>query len=182
MIGSFHAKWWEARITRQKEIDASIDAKADFEYLYDKPYPDKSRIRVAGPFTVESLSPHRVIAVDQDDELVDVLDAGDGKRAAPERSEDKADFAQVMIDQLKTSGVQQAHKEDRIDFTSITGWPGHFLCAEGRFMEGEQEAGSGEAATGKGKERRAGILIGPEFGTVARPGRPCPSPPVLRSQ
>ena len=151
-----HANWWEARIERQKEIDASIAAKADFEYLYDKPYPDPSRIRVAGPFTVESLSPHRVLAVDQDDELVDVLDAVDGKRAAPERSEDEADFAQVMLDQLKTSGVQQAHKEDRIAFTSVTGWPGHFLCAEGRYMEGETE-------------RRAGIFIGPEFGTVARP-------------
>ena len=53
-----HAEWWQARIARQKEIDASIAAKAEFEYLYDKPYPDNSRIRVAGPFTVESLSPH----------------------------------------------------------------------------------------------------------------------------
>ena len=59
---SLHADWWEARIARQKEIDASIAAKAEFEYLYDKPYEDNSRIRVAGPFTVESLSPHRVLA------------------------------------------------------------------------------------------------------------------------
>ena len=50
-----HTKWWEARIARQKEIDASIAAKAEFEYLYDKPYVDNYRIRVAGPFTVESL-------------------------------------------------------------------------------------------------------------------------------
>jgi len=56
-----HAEWWQARIARQKEIDASIAAKAEFEYLYDKPYPDPSRIRVAGPFTVESLSPHRFV-------------------------------------------------------------------------------------------------------------------------
>ena len=151
-----HAQRWEARIARQKEVDASIAAKAEFEFLYDKPYPDPARIRVAGPFTVESLSPHRVLAVDQDDELVDVLGAAEGRRAAPERSADEADFAQVMLDQLKTSGVQQAHKEDRIAFTSVTGWPGHFLCAEGRYMEGETE-------------RRAGIFIGPEFGTVARP-------------
>jgi adenine-specific DNA-methyltransferase len=52
-------RFWEARIARQKEIDASIAAKADFEYLYDKPYEDKKKVRVAGPFTVESLSPHR---------------------------------------------------------------------------------------------------------------------------
>jgi len=60
-----HANWWQARIARQKEIDASIAAKADQEFLYDKPYEDKSIVRVAGPFTVESLSPHRVLAVDE---------------------------------------------------------------------------------------------------------------------
>ncbi len=78
-----HAKWWEARIARQKEIDTSIAAKADFEYLYDKPHTDKSKIRVAGPFTVESLSPHHTLVVDQDDNLVDALEAAEGKRDAP---------------------------------------------------------------------------------------------------
>ena len=66
-----HADWWQARIARQKEIDASIAAKAEFEYLYDKPYEDKKKVRVAGPFTVESLSPHRVLGVDENDELID---------------------------------------------------------------------------------------------------------------
>jgi len=60
-----HADWWQARIARQKEIDASIAAKAEFEYLYDKPYQDNRKVRVAGPFTVESLSPHRVLGVDE---------------------------------------------------------------------------------------------------------------------
>jgi adenine-specific DNA-methyltransferase len=64
-----HAEWWQGRIARQKEIDASIAAKAQFEYLYDKPYEDKRKVRVAGPFTVESLSPHRVLGVDENDEL-----------------------------------------------------------------------------------------------------------------
>ena len=66
-----HQDWWQLRIARQTEIDASIAAKADFEYLYDKPYQDKKRVRVAGPFTVESLSPHRVLGVDENDELID---------------------------------------------------------------------------------------------------------------
>lgn len=66
-----HAAWWEARIARQQAIDASIAAQAEFEYLYDRPYPDGKRVRVAGPFTVESLSPHRVLGVDEDDELID---------------------------------------------------------------------------------------------------------------
>ena len=52
-----HGRWWEQRIARQQEIDASIAAKADYEYLYDKPYEDNRKVRVAGPFTVESLSP-----------------------------------------------------------------------------------------------------------------------------
>lgn len=151
-----HAEWWEARIARQKEIDASIAAKAEFEYLYDKPYTDNSRVRVAGPFTVESLSPHRTLAVDWNDELIDVLEASEGKRAAPDRDEAILDFAQMILENLKAAGVQQAHKEDRITFTSLTGWPGNFICAEGKFMEGD-------------KEKRAGIFIGPEFGTVSRP-------------
>jgi Adenine specific DNA methylase Mod len=148
--------FWEARIARQKEIDASIAAKAEFEYLYDKPYVDNSKVRVAGPFTVESLSPHRTLAVDWNDELIDVLKAAEGNRAAPDRDEATTEFAQMILENLKVAGVQQAHKEDRITFTSLTGWPGSYICAEGKFMEGD-------------KERRAGIFIGPEFGTVSRP-------------
>ncbi len=151
-----HAAWWEARIARQKDIDASIAAKAEFEYLYDKPYPDNSRVRVAGPFTVESLSPHRSLAVDWNDELVDLLEAAEGRRVAADRDESVTDFAQMILENLKAAGVQQAHKEDRITFTSLAGWPGRFICAEGTFMEGE-------------KQKRAGIFIGPEFGTVSRP-------------
>jgi adenine-specific DNA-methyltransferase len=151
-----HSQWWEARIARQKEIDASIAAKAEFEFLYDKPYIDSSRIRVAGPFTVESLSPHRTLAVDWNDELIDLLKAQEAKRQAPDRDDVVTDFAQMILANLKVAGVQQAHKEDRITFTGLTGWPGRFICGEGMFMEGE-------------REKRAGIFIGPEFGTVSRP-------------
>jgi adenine-specific DNA-methyltransferase len=142
-----HVEWWQGRIARQKEIDASIAAKAEFEYLYDKPYPDNSRIRVAGPFTVESLSPHRVVAVDQDDSLVhELVEPGAGWE----------DFGQMVLDHLKTAGVQQAHKEDRIAFTALTPWPGKLISAEGRYSDSEAE-------------RRAAILVGPEFGIVSRP-------------
>ena len=154
-----HAQWWAARIKRQQDIDASIAAKAEFEYLYDKPYVDNSRTRVAGPFTVESLSPHRTLAVDWDDELIDMLDASEGKRAAREgmsRDEAASDFAQMILENLRAAGVQQAHKEDRITFSSVVGWPGTFVCAEAKFTEGDTE-------------KRAGIFIGPEFGTVSRP-------------
>ena len=149
-----HGDWWSYRIARQKEIDASIAAKADFEYLYNKPYEDKKKVRVAGPFTVDSLSPHRVLGVDEDDELID-------KAAEPDYGfGDVHDFTRIILENLKTSGVQQAHKEDRITFTSITPWPGHYICAEGRYMEGDEETGT---------EKRAAVFIGPEFGTVSRP-------------
>jgi adenine-specific DNA-methyltransferase len=163
-VKKIHAEWWKNRITRQKEIDASIAAKADFEYLYDKPYDDKKKVRVAGPFTVESLSPHRVLAVDENDELID--GRVNGKKGKVKGEGDEADFVQMILENLKTSGVQQAHKEDKINFTSITPWPGHFVCAEGRYeekSEGRSEKGEG------GIEKRAAIFVGPEFGTVARP-------------
>ncbi len=157
-IKKLHADWWKNRIARQKEIDASIAAKADFEYLYDKPYEDKKKVRVAGPFTVESLSPHRVLGVDENDELIDpgVKDASDGQSGYGE----ERDFVQMILENLKTAGVQQAHKEDKIEFTSLIPWPGDLICAEGRYFEGGEETG---------REKRAGIFIGPEFGTVSRP-------------
>ena len=148
-----HTQWWEQRIARQKEIDASIAAKADSEYLYDRPYLDNKKVRVSGPFTVESLSPHRVFTVGADDEFVD-------PNAATERTDNAADFTQMIRENLKTAGVQQAHKEDKINFMSIAAWPGHFISAEGRYAEGDEESGT---------EKRAAIFIGPEFGTVSRP-------------
>ena len=149
-VKKLHADWWQARIAKQKEIDASIAAKAEFEYLYDKPYEDKKTVRVAGPFTVESLSPHRVLGVDENDELIDTT-----KETSPEYGV-KQSFPQMVLENLKTSGVQQAHKEDKIAFTAFTPWPGNLVCAEGRYLE-------------SGSEKRAAIFIGPEFGTVQRP-------------
>jgi len=149
-----HEAWWEKRIARQKEIDASIAAKAEYEYLYDKPYEDKKTVRVAGPFTVESLSPHRVLGVDENDELIDGVAEAEGAYG------EKQDFPSMILENLKMAGVQQAHKEDKIDFSSLTPWPGDLVCAEGRYMEGDEEAGN---------EKRAAVFIGPEFGTVTRP-------------
>jgi adenine-specific DNA-methyltransferase len=166
---SLHADWWAARIARQKEIDASIAAKAEFESLYDKPYEDKKKVRVAGPFTVESLSPHRMLGVDENDELIDSLAAAKLGHA------EKQDFTQMILENLRTAGVQQAHKEDRITFTALAPWPGRFVCAEGKYVQagqGEEAETSGAKKPGEGeagrKEQRAAIFVGPEFGTVQR--------------
>jgi adenine-specific DNA-methyltransferase len=169
---SAHAAWWEQRIARQKEIDASIAAKADTEYLYDQPYEWKDRDklskaqepgerwRVAGPFTVESLSPHRVPAMDVDDSLFDELEAAEGRRKKGEAGAETADFAAMVLDNLRKSGVQQRDRADRLVFDTMKGWPGDFICAEGQVR---QASDTEDAAP-----RRAAILIGPEYGTVAR--------------
>lgn len=150
-----HGEFWELRIARQREIDTSIAQKADVEMLYDRPVEDNSKVRVSGPFTVESLSPHRVVPMDdQDDALQDAFDDLDAKARrssiAPEE-----DFANVILDNLKSHGVQQGSKEDRINFTHISAWPGDLIAAEAHFAEGENQ-------------RRAAILIGPEYGAIHR--------------
>ncbi len=143
------ADWWLARTARQKEIDASIAAKAEYEYLYDKPYSDNKKVRVAGPFTVESLSPHRMLGVDENDELIGAVEQENAEHGT------KQSFPQMILENLKTAGVQQAHKEDKITFTALARWPGDLVCGEGHYMEGDTE-------------KRAAIFIGPEFGTVQR--------------
>lgn len=149
-----HSEFWSLRVELQSEMDRSISTKADQEFLYDRPYIDAARVRVAGPFTVESISPHREIGIDENDQLLDE------KRARSEDTLAYTDFVEMVLNNLKTAGVQQAHKEDKIEFSSIKAWPGRFVCAEGKYLEGVGEQGS---------EKRAGIFIGPEFGTVMRP-------------
>ncbi|HRD78058.1 MAG TPA: site-specific DNA-methyltransferase, partial [Hyphomicrobiaceae bacterium] len=149
-----HVEWWEARIERQRKIDASIAKAADVEMLYDRPYEDKSRVRVAGPFTVESLSPHRVVPADED-MLADELKASEGKLRRSKFLAPPTDFADMVLEHLRTAGVHQAEKRDTIKFSSLTGWPGEYIGAEGHFQEGETQ-------------RRAAIFLGPEFGTLSR--------------
>lgn len=145
--------FWTARIARQKEIDASIAAKADFEYLYDKPYEDRKRVRVAGPFTVESLSPHKSAAVDGNGELIDDIRAAEGARLPGEQEAEN--YRKAIMENLAKAGVQQRDRGEAIRFDSLTPWPGDWIAAEGRYMEGETQ-------------RRAAIFIGPEYGTVQR--------------
>ena len=100
---------------------------------------------------MESLSPHRTLGVNENDELIDPLEV----RERPDDYAHLPEFGQMVLENLRTAGVQQAHKEDRIQFSSLHGWPGTFICAEGRYQEGATE-------------KRAGIFVGPEFGTVRR--------------
>ena len=155
-----HAEWWRLRRERQAEIDASIARNADVEYLYDRPEKAKGIVRVAGPFTVESLSPHRVLPLAEDPALLDLLAGDDDAEPAPSTAPGPttapgADFAQVVYDNLLAAGVQNTKKGEAIKFdwlkprVSRSG----LVPFEGRYMEGEEV-------------RRAAICIGPEYDTV----------------
>ena len=106
---------------------------------------------MAGPFTVESLSPHRTLGVDENDELIDPL--------AAKKADGDADFDQMILENLKTAGVQQAHKEDKITFTALTPWPGDLVCAEGRYMEGDD----GETRPPSSSARSSAPCSGPTW-------------------
>lgn len=143
-----HAEIVAARAARQRQLDASIASKAQSEFLYDRPYEDSKKVRVAGPFTVESLTPHRTLTVNEEGDAVDLTEKRLGYTA-------KKNFAELILENLRTAGVQQAHKEDKIDFSSLAPWAGTYICAEGYYQEGD-------------KAKRVAIFIGPEFGTVQR--------------
>ena len=128
----------------QSEIDESIASNADYETLYDQPYQDKKRVRVTGPFTVESLSPHRVLSTDEDLPTSEQ----EGKQQASD------DFEIRIIENLKKAGVQNTIKQERLKFDSLEPYPGNWLQAEGEYTDNE------------GTVKRVAVSIGPEYGTV----------------
>lgn len=131
-------------ITR-KEIDAAIARYAETETLYDQPYEDNRRIRVTGPFTVESLSPHRVIAFDEE---------RPGAETEAQREAGIGQFETVILDNLKKAGVQNTIKNERLNFDRLDPYPGEWLHAEGEYTEKG------------GTTQRVAVCIGPEHGTV----------------
>lgn len=155
-IKALHAEWAQARAARQRDIDRSIAAKAEFEPLFDRPYEDKRRVRVSGPFTMESLSPHRMLVVGVDDEVVLRKTEDVGSEYGVVQS-----FTQLILENLRAAGVQQARRSDGIKFTSVVPFPGGgYICGVGTYEDDVE---------GTSAQRRAGIFIGPEFGTVSRP-------------
>ncbi len=142
-------EWWEHRQARQKEIDASIARHSDVEILYDRPYEDRKTVRVTGPFTVESLSPHRTISVDEKKQL-----AERGKEGWRVEFRGPDDFGNMILENLRRAGVQNTFKGERLKFDTLQPYPGQWLNGEGQYTESD------------GTTRRAAICIGPEHGTV----------------
>ena len=141
-----HRQWLSLKRERQQEMDTSTARRVKNEILYDKPDEDRKRVRVTGPFTMESLSPHLV------------LDPSDTEDIAPKTTSSKTaqDYHQHILDHLKTAGVQNRLKNQRITFDWLEELPGEWLHAEG--------VHTGE----NGETQSIAISIGPEYDTVGR--------------
>jgi adenine-specific DNA-methyltransferase len=126
----------------REEIDAAIARHADTELLVDKPYEDTRRVRVAGPFTMESLSPHRVL--DQDSE----------RPATESGADDAGGFVHTVLANLRKAGVQNTKRDERLIFDWLEPFAGEWLQGEGEYTDAE------------GATRRVAVAVGPEHGTV----------------
>lgn len=142
----------------REEIDAAIKRHADFELLYDKPYEDKKKVRVAGPFTVESLSPHRSLA-------------GSDGSASESRGEieaakdaDSQSFEQSILDNLAKAGIQNGRRNERITFAAFDAYAGSYVQAMGDRIVGSHD---GEDESAAGQPSRVAIAVGPQYGTVS---------------
>ena len=153
----------------REAIDEAIKRHADSEMLYDRPYEDKKAVRVAGPFTVESLSPHRSLA------FAGGPDA-DGRESVSEQSgstqPDSESYEQSILDNLLKAGVQNGRRTERIEFDTIEPYAGTFLQAVGTGKSaGPLSAASGHGSAGSepsGTRTRVGLVIGPQYGTVSQ--------------
>jgi len=147
-------KRWDLRRARQKEINGSIARHSESETLYDRPYEDRRKLRVSGPFTVESLSPHRVLSTDEE-------------RPASEaagRQAQAGGFERLIIENLKKAGVQNTIKNERLKFDRLEPYAGEWIQAEGEYTELPPSPSQGE---GPGvRVRHVAVAIGPEHGTV----------------
>jgi adenine-specific DNA-methyltransferase len=136
----------------REEIDAAIKRHADYELLVDKPYEDRKKVRVAGPFTVESLSPHRSLAFAgevPDVPKTELLAEQDG--SAPT-------FEQMILDNLAKAGIQNGRRNERLSFASVESYPGDYVQAVGERL--------GESSAADQPASRIGVAIGPQYGTV----------------
>jgi adenine-specific DNA-methyltransferase len=127
----------------REEIDSAIARHAETETLFDRPYEDRKIVRVSGPFTVESLSPHRVL----------ITGPEDAPAAEATASVDAGAFVTSILDNLRRAGVQNTKRAERLEFARLDAYPGVFVQAVGEYGE-------------NGSTKTAAVAIGPEFGTV----------------
>jgi adenine-specific DNA-methyltransferase len=137
----------------REEIDAAIRRHAEYELLYDKPYEDKRKVRVAGPFTVESLSPHRSLAFAGS--AVDATAAVNAEANGSASSGD-VEFEQMILANIRTAGIQNGRRNERLEFDSVEPYASPYI----------QAVGEREGTDDDGAPKRIGIAVGPQYGTV----------------
>ena len=119
------------------------DLPFDEEILYDQPEEDKKRIRVSGPFTVETLQSLDII------EPKDVDDREDTE-------EDDSLFIRRVFDHLQSGGIKNGAKEQKAVMHGMETVVNPYLNARGYYTDDE------------GRERLVYFLIGPKYGTVSK--------------
>jgi adenine-specific DNA-methyltransferase len=132
----------------REEIDAAIRRHAEFEELVDKPYIDNRKVRVTGPFTVESLSPHRSLG------FVPTAEPAAEREAAADP--DAPTFEQTILENLRVAGVQNGRRHERLTFDDVETYAGTYVQAVGTRAEADA-----------GTPARVGVSIGPQYGTVS---------------
>ena len=140
-----HGEFWQRRRERQREIDANIAKHADLELLYDQPYEDARRVRVTGPFTVESLSPHRALSPEEERPASEI---------EAQRDDTANQFILMILDNLKKAGVQNTFQGERLVFNRLEPVTGQWIQARGEYTDAA------------GNARRVAVSIGPQYGAV----------------
>jgi adenine-specific DNA-methyltransferase len=120
-----------------------ISEGSDSESLRDLPITDSKRVRVSGPFTVESLTPHRSLE----------LPFADSSAPEPKGTVDGIEFDQVILQNVRTAGIQNGLRKERIEFADLTVHAGKYIQGVGTPKEGG--------------ENKVAIAVGPQYGTVS---------------
>lgn len=110
---------------------------------------------MTGPFTVESLSPHRVLAADEN--LDGSVSETEGRK--------HQNFATMIIENLRKAGVQNTKKNERLKFDRLDPFAGTWIHAAGEYTENPPASPLGKGGE-RGVVKRAAVSIGPEHGTV----------------
>lgn len=119
------------------------DLEPDVETLYDQPIEDKKRIRVSGPFTVETLQSYNVALPESVDDR-------------PDEAEENRLFQERIFSHLQTAGIRNGDKSQRANFKQVEAVSHPYLHAKGWYTDGD------------GEDRLVYFHIGPKFGTVSK--------------
>lgn len=121
----------------------AYDLPYDDEVLYDQPAIDKKRIRVAGPFTVETLQNLNV-------------KSPDSLTSRENETEENQQFVERIFANLKANGIRNDLKGHAALFYGLQQTPSPYLNARGYYKDEN------------GNEVLAYLMIGPKFGTVSK--------------